>query len=512
MPAAPAHTVRDRRRVTTQGTPTGYQASGGGILVPLNFAFSRTYDAANYSRNRGWRQTIAADSKQTITPAVRTTLMSHGRYLSEVDGFVGGAIDETARYTIADGIYPLPLTGDTGLDRQLRNDFLEWANVADLRGVFHLFELAVMQSSTMDTDGDNFTVKTSTDPGNPAGYPKIQLLRGHRVGGTGAKDEDANFFDGVFNAPSTGAPQRYRVLDPEDPSQFQDLPASGVIHCFEGIHPEQIRGLSAIRRGMEGMFDARESMGFMHTKIKQDAARATVIRNSTGQVEDEVYDEDVNQGAAVTDLTYEQLCGGEIIRLGPGEEIQSVSGDNPGALFMPWMEFSKRNFATGYHLPLEFLWKCDVGSAAQRFLLRKAQRRFAARRNLLVIPKWFRQIYFYWLTRMMVRKAYKRVPNWYRVAWQVTSADLSIDAGRDSAAALNELRYGSRSLHEDAAERGRDWNDVRAEIDLEAADLVVRAKKMAAAQDITMELAIALLQMRTPNGNPAAATAAPANE
>ncbi len=268
-----------------------------------------------------------------------------------------------------------------------------------------------------------------------------------------------------------------------------------------------MRGLSAIRRGMEGMFDARESMGFMHTKIKQDAARATVIKNSTGQVEDEVYDEEVNQGAAVTDLTYEMLTGGEIIRLGPGEEIQSVSGDNPGALFIPWLEFSKRNFATGYHLPLEFLWKCDIGSAAQRFLLRKAQRRFAARRNLLVIPKWLRQIYFYWLSRMIVRKAYKRVPNWYRVGWQVTSADLSIDAGRDSAAALNELRFGSKSLHEDAGERGRHWEDVRAEIDLEADDLVARAKILAKKQDIPMEMALALLQMRTPNGNPAAAPA-----
>ena len=506
-----SHAINDRRRVSADGSTPGYEEGRAGLLVPKSFGYSRTFEAANWSRNRAWRPIVAQDARFTNTPLVRTTLMSHARALVENNGLVGGALDDTKRYTIADGIYPLPLTGDTGLDRELRGDFLQWAKIADVRGMFHLFETAEQQVFTQDCDGDNFTLLTSTDPGNPAGFPKIQLLRGHRCGNAGGKGETVNdgFFDGV-RADRVGAPAFYRMLDPDDASKFTDYPAQGVIHGIDASHPDQIRGLSAIRRGINGMFDAKETMGFMHTKIKTDAQRAAVIKNSTGEVEEDVYDEPINQ-ENLSPMTFEMLTGGELLRLGPGEEIQSVSGDNPGALFMPWMEFSFRDFAVGYGYPLEFIWKSDLGSAAQRFMLKKAQRRFNQRRNLFLIPKWFTRIYLFWLARMIVRKAYKRVPNWWKVGWQVTSPDLSIDAGRDSAAALNEMRFGSKSLHEDAGERGRYWLELREEVDLEADDLVTRAKKLAAKQDIDLQMAIALLQQRTPNGNLAvAAPAAPA--
>ena len=514
MPSS--HPVRDHRRFTVEGAPSGtaipsgYHEANAGLLVPRSYAFSRTYEAANWSRTRAYRPTVATDASKTITPAVRTTLMSHGRNLNENDGFVGGAIDDTGRYTWADGIYPLPLTGDTGLDRTLREDFLEWCPIADVAGFFHLFELGVMQVTNQDVDGDNFTLLTSTDPGNPVGFPKIQLLRGHRVGNAGSEKLNDGFFDGV-SLDRSGTRRKFRVLDP-DADGFTDYDASGVLHLLEGNAPDQIRGVSAIRRGINGRFDSREAMQAMHTKIKMDAKRATVIKNSTGLVEDDVYDEEQNAGAQPQDLTYEMFADGEIIRLGPGEELQSESGDNPGALFMPWMEFSKRDFAAGYGYQLEFIWKSDLPKAAQLFMLKKAQRRFNQRRNLQVIPKWLKRIYLFWLSRMILRKRYRRVPNWYKVAWQITSPDLSLDGGRESAANLNELRAGSRSLHEDAAERGRYWLELREEKDLEARDLLDRAKAIVAHYGgaVTMEMAIAQLQMLTPNGNgPAAPAPAP---
>ena len=515
MPA-PAHTVRDRRRVTPDGPntsaalPSGYQESNAGLLIPRSYAYSRTYEAANWSRTRTWRPTVATDSSRELTPAVRTVMMSHGRGLYENSGFVGGSIDDTGRYTWADGIYPLPLTGDPGLNRELRDDFLEWCPIADAGGFFHLFELGNMQVTTEDVDGDNFTILTSTDPGNPLGYPKVQLLRGHRVGNYGGEKDSAGFVDGIARD-RAGIRRTVRVLNP-DGDGFVDYDAAGVLHMMQGVTPDQVRQCSAIRRGINGMFDSREAMAAMHTKIKIDAKRATVIKNSQNGYDSTKYDDEVNEGVAAENLTFEMFADGEIIRLEPGEELQSESGDNPGQLFMPWMEFSFRDYAAGYGYPLEFLWKADLPKGALLFMLKKAQRRFQQRRNMQVIPKWLRRIYFYWLACMIRRKRYPRVPNWNKVAWQVTSPDLSLDGGRESAANLNEIRAGTRSLTEDAAERGRYWQELRAEKDAEARDLLDRAAAIVADYGgaVTMEMAIAQLQMLTPNGNgPAVSPPAP---
>ncbi|MDB6172034.1 MAG: hypothetical protein JWL59_1345 [Chthoniobacteraceae bacterium] len=478
-----------------------FAQTSSGLFVPSNYVGSRTYEGARQTRHRKWMPTIAKDTNKTITPWVRTTLLSHGRNMYANSGLVGGAIDDVGRYMIGDdGVQPEPLTDDPAYNAEVKERWRNWCLIADYRRKLHLNKIAQLSSTSPDVDGDFFINLTETGGGNErGGMAQIQCIRGHRIGdAVGSAACDTN--DGVLED-RTGITVSYRLIDGENRDQFTDLPARSVVQVMDAIFSDQPRGLSAIARGINQIFDAREATQFELEALKNNSARSLVIKTPTGEVPDDVLDDELNAGNGIDDLTLEEIQSGEILRLGPGEEIQDVSNTRPGNNFVPYMEFNFRDFACGYGVPLEVIWKSDLGGPSQRFFLSKFQRRINARLALVTIPIFYRRIYIYWLAKEIKRKALPFRPDWYKVAFQPTSPKITIDIGREAQQDREDILLGTRTLSEDAGERGKDWREIRNQSEKETEDLIDRAQRLAEKKKISFEVALSLLSRRTPNGN-----------
>jgi len=477
-----------------------FTARKSGIFVPRDF--SLTYEGANPNRQRQYRQIVATDTKRTITPWVRTTLMSHGRHLYANNGLVGGAFDDTARYALgSDGIVPEPMTGDTGYDFELKERWLNWAKIADFFRESHLNELGGNASTHGDTDGDFYLLLTETGGGNtePGGMAQVQALRGHRIGsGNMQTAVGPQMNDGVIED-SLGRLVGYRVLN-GDGEKERDVDAVNIIKFMQRYFSDQRRGISAIHRGAKIMFDAAETMDFTQMAVKNWAQTSMVIKTPTGEADEQDYLDDDGNEVTEGGLLLEELQGGEIRRLGPGEEIQDVTSPHPQERLMDWTEFRYRDFATGYGMPLEFIWRSDLGGPAQRFFLSKAQRRIDERISLL-IRLIYRRLWAYWYGKEVKRKAIKYNENWWKVLFLPTSPRVTIDVGREAQANRDDIAFGNRTEQEDAAERGRDWLHIRRQKKTETELLIDDAKDLANRKDIPFDVALMLLSKRTPNGN-----------
>jgi len=472
-----------------------YRKLKSGVLVPRGF--SNTYEAARVSRKRRWMPILSQDSREVLTSGVIRTLRSHARQLYARSGFVRGAFRDVARYLIGhDGIRPQSMCEDAGWAREMEARWHNWLKVADVRRMLHLNQIIRASSVEMDTDGDFGMILTETGGGNEApGMAQIQSVRAHRIDDLGDDDKSSA---GVI-VDKRGRVAAYRVREGAD--KKRDIPAQSFIMLGDPELTDWVRYPSAIAHGINIVIDNREVMDAVMTGIKTRASRAMVIKTPTGEADPDDYDRDAEAEEDADTLTLEEIQGGEIMRLGPGEEIQDMSQDFPGGQVMPIMEFQYREFAAGYGTPLEVIWKGGLGGPAQRFFLSKFQRRVDERRSQVYIPHLYYRLYGFFVSKEMARGAMPFREDWWKVRFVPTSPTITIDVGREAQQNREDMIFGNRTLEEDAGERGLDWEEVRDQVEREADDLITRAKVLAKKHDISFDVALSMLSRRTPNGN-----------
>lgn len=473
-----------------------YRKTKGGVLIPRGF--SNTYEAVRYSRKRRWMPLVSKDSRDILTPSVLRVLRSHARQLYARSGLVRGAFRDVARYLIGhDGIRPQSMCSDTGWAREIEARWQNWLKIADIRRALHLNQIIRASSVEMDTDGDFGLILTETGGGNEApGMAQIQTVRAHRIEDAGSDNKSAA---GVI-LDKRGRVLFYRVTEGE--GKFRDIPAQSFIMLGDPELSDWVRYPSAIAHGINVVVDGREIMDSVTTGIKTRASKAMVIKTPTGEADPDEYDTpEGEEDPELPNLTLEEIQSGEIMRLGPGEEIQDMSQDFPGQHVMPIMEFQYREFAIGYGTPLEFVYKSDLGGPAQRFFLSKFQRRVDERRAQVYIPHLYFRLYGFFAAQEMKRGAMPFREDWWKVRFVPTSPKVTIDVGKEAKENREDILFGSRTLEEDAGERGLDWEELRDQGEREADDLITRAKRLAEKHNIDLALALSLLSRRTPNGN-----------
>jgi capsid protein len=469
----------------------------GGIFVPQSY--SHYYEAARPSRKRKWMPILQQDSDKVLTPSVLKTLRSGARQLYTKSGFVRGAFRDVSRYLVGnDGIRPQSMAKDQGWAREIEARWLNWLKISDVFRKLHFNQLLRASSHEMDIDGDWGLVLTETGGGNDApGMAQIQAVRGHRIDDDG---KDANVFAGVVKD-RNGRVAAYRIRAGADDGKFRDVPVSSFILLGDPDLTDYTRYPSAIAHGINLVVDARDIHDAVIVGLKARTGRAMVIKTPDGLASEDDYDKDEADAAELGDLTLEEIESGEILRLGPGEEIQELDSAFPGNQVEPMMEFSYRDFALGYGPPLEVIYGKNVGGPAQRFFISKFQRMVDERRGLIYVPRLCFPLWGYFVSKEMKRGAIPYNEDWWKVRFVATSPKASIDYGREARENREDIILGSRTLEEDAGERGLDWEEMRDQVEREAADLLVRAKRLALEFDIDLPLAMSLISRRTPNGN-----------
>jgi capsid protein len=398
----------------------------------------------------------AMGGRVSATGPERRLLSALSRSLYENGGFVGYAVNQIALYSAP--IWPQAASSDGDWNKRAEELFEEWAKTCDFcgRAEFDFWSLQTLISQAMDLDGDMGVLMTSE-----AGFPQIQLIEGWRI----SADDIENSNDGVL-LDSKGRVTGYGVRDGEEVTR---VPSAQMLLVRDPSVVCPFRGLSALRRGMNDMRDARDILGFEKLAVKHNASLLGVLKGNfvdetqgfdlTGPDEDG--EDAAAEGAPPADatpgektLSRKDMLGGDIPILEPGQEFQRVEGNRPNAQFDGFLSLLIGSFAAGLDIPPAFFLDQKLTGPNQRAVLGKAQRKFDQRQAALetfVGWVWVRFVAWAIETRKL-----QPVDGWQKVTFQ-RPAKLSIDAGREAMQDREDAASGLMTRQEHFGNRAKDW-------------------------------------------------------
>jgi capsid protein len=429
------------------------------ILVPK--AWSSVYDNAQNSPRRGPVPGASPrDARKDLTPAARRELVRRSRYLYKNSGFVREMVSSMAIYSTGDGIRPQAQSPDPDWNQRAEDYFKRWGAGCEVTGRFSFEECQGLVCRGLDIDGEYFVMKTR----NRLGLPSLQLIETHRIG----DDEYApTSVDGV-TLDDWGAPQSYRLI--ED-GGHRDVPAYQMLHVFEPEHSSAVRSAPTIQHSINHVIDEMELLALEKHAVKDNADVTRVLKNQAGALEEgtdfEFRDGDAaleSDNSNPTDL--QRIVGGKLVALKPNESLESFESKRPSPTFTGFLEHLRRDSALGV-LPFEFAADSSkIGGAGVRLVVAKADRRFSLRQMTLV-QRLIRPVWFYVIGDAIDRGELEAVPNWWRISC-VRPKRLSVDAGRESQQNRADVEMGLKTISTHYEELGADFGE---EIERRARDV-----------------------------------------
>lgn len=208
-------------------------------------------DADNYKH---WAMSDALSARSANSPEIRRILRDRARYEVANNSYAAGIIQTRANDTIGTGPGLQMTTEDEELNREIEEDFSEWACAVCLSDKLQTMVRA------RDTDGEAFTLLDTADdlPTDVKLYPK--LIECDQVATPGQYRPDPFSVDGL-RFDRLGRPVEYHVLraHPGDAMQhtygfeFDLVPAELMLHWFRRQRPHQFRGVPEITPAL-GLF------------------------------------------------------------------------------------------------------------------------------------------------------------------------------------------------------------------------------------------------------------------
>ena len=335
-----------------------------------------------------------------------------------------------------------------------------WLPRCDIRGgIFDWWKMLELTSIAIDRDGDIFWVMVKGSDG----FPRIQLIPSHRCYDRETKQrvkagkwEGYRIIDGIIYYAS-GAPAAYRFNKGKDGKEdFEDIPASDVIHTFDPSHSEQGRGLPAFTHALEGL-----KMSLFSTddeRIRQQIVSRLhlTIFNDTGSPDMDAPERflSTDTGAAA-DFSTELFPGG--VKYMPSEgnqRIEQMKHENPGPI---WESFQDRINRDAIIPVWSYnVWKGSGQGTDSRAEVMKCRRFVTKRQSVL----WYAaKRAFTWAYAVFAEQG--RVPVVSAPgSWSFSYPPrLTVDDGRESKMELQELVTGSRNLSEVLEARGLHEDD-----------------------------------------------------
>jgi lambda family phage portal protein len=442
--------------------------------VAAAFGFSRMIEAVNHrSEERGWVYAQAQDSKVDLSSYDRTRLMALSRKCFYNNAIVRGAVRDKAMYSVGSGIgiRPQAMSGDQVWDDAAEQWWENWARSPEISGRHDMRSLQMLVSEAIDRDGEIFAVLTAKTDGAPA----VQIVESHRIESPDTAAGNAGVVDGV-KLDKFQRPLGYFIGEGDEyPRRHREIKADVMLHVYEPERSDQVRGYPAIGVALNSVLDRDELLRFEMMAAKAGSSIGLVIKNSTGNIGAEGFLGDFSKDSN-GNLTRESIFGGGLVpRMKNSEDIQSFVMNRPNEKLDKHLEQYIRAAAIGLGLPYEFVWDTSaIGGVAQRFIIQKAARCFAARQDVLV-NAFLSKLWRYAIARAISRRELPMVAGWQQVGWQ-TPRSITVDVGREATARRDDVKAGLMTLSDFFGEQGLDWKEAVAEIAAErefAADLGV---------------------------------------
>ena len=423
------------------------------------FGFSRMVEASNWRpEERSWVWAQAQDSRVDISSGDRTRLLALSRKLFYNNAIVRSAIRDKAAYSVGSSISPQANSGDQQWDDAAEAWWSEWSKQPEISGRHDMRRLQMLVSEAIDRDGEIFCILTNKRDGMPA----VQVVESHRVANPNDKADE--IVDGV-TLDRYARPLAYHVVEGDtfNTRTSRSIQADSVLHVYEPERPDQVRGYPAVAVALNNLLDRDELLRFEMQAAKIGSSIGLVVQNAQGGVGAEGFFGDLSKGAGET-LTRETVFGGGMIpRLKATERIESFMMNRPNEKLDAHLEQYIRAAALGLGLPYEFIWDTSaVGGVAQRFIIQKAARAFAARQDVL-ISSFLGKLWQFAIANAIRSGQLAMNPNWRNVHWQ-TPRSITVDVGREAQARRDDVKAGLMTLADFFGEQGLDWKTAMQEI------------------------------------------------
>ena len=300
------------------------------VLVPK--AWGSPFEAANWSPRRGSVPGASpTDSRQELTPSVRTELVRKSRYLHKNVGFVRELVANMAIYSTGDGIRVQAQSPDPEWNRAAESYFAAWSSRCEVTRRFSFEECQALVCRGMDIDGEYFIHKTRDRDGEP----RIQLIEAHRIGDLFGKQDT---LDGV-GLDAWGAPMFYRVL--EDQQKSRDLPAISVLHIHEPEWAGGVRSHPTIQHSINHLLDEMELLALEKHAVKDNADVSRILKTARGEIDDNgdfVVGGAGGNGEPSDPVSLQKIVGGKLVALKPDESLDSFQSNRPSPTFTGFLE------------------------------------------------------------------------------------------------------------------------------------------------------------------------------
>lgn len=397
-----------------------------------------------------------ADAAEKLPEWTHKSLVENCRYAADNFGVAKEIITSMQIYAIGDGMRAQPRSKSPEWNDAAREAWKTFERNADIAGN-SLRQLLYFASRAFDTDGEIYFIKTHETPFK---LPKVKVLETHRL--SYHTDAARHIFDGIeFDA--DGRAVAYHFLTGEN--QTERIPAEFVIRFANVQRPSETRAAPAIQHAIPHLKDA-----FLLLEMeKKCAAAQTNFAYTLTTPRPETAEEELDAFGAATGGAHtnaadarvsevSKLDGGKMLKVPEGMKLDVLESRRPSQAFLGFHEALQRDATLGVSSFEIAVDASKIGGASVRLQTAKMERRVSARQQdiieQLLIPLWK----FVIITEISNGKLPLN-PDWAEVEFS-TPRRLTVDAGRESAALINEVKAGTRPIEDlfDAMGFG-DWEE-----------------------------------------------------
>jgi capsid protein len=448
-----------------------------------------SYEAARPSRTRGAMAPNVGPNSYRLAYD-RVQLMDEARRLERDFPLIYAILDLYGEYVLPQ-IRWQAQTGDAALDAAIEDYWERWTESVDVAGELSLVEAARLALRSRKRDGDMAVVK-SIDGDRPA----VQLVESDRVGGGKMAGISGDNIEGVTYDPETGKRLAYTIFRRTSGDSYVDPVEIEARHVLFQIAPTragQVRGYSELAAIINTCRDYKETMESLRAGIKLEALHSGVIYQDRPDADPSaLYAMGSTEQIGSSEQPVEEISAGRLLRLRAHEKVDFLANSRPSTAFQGYMDSLIAEISLGIGLPTAFVYGLLNGRGpGVRADLLRAERRIELEQDLLVrqllapLQQWVVE----WgvLTEQLPADALRRL----RGRW-LFGRRLSIDAGYDSKATIEEYRTGLKTLAQIYDEQGKDWES----------EVAQQVREQARLRELGVAVGVDVLDQRslTPSG------------
>lgn len=416
-------------------------------------------------------------AEKEFTQYTRETILKKKRWLEANLSVISASIKKVGRYSIGEGLYPIPETTDLEWNDLTREAFIEWANnpsVCDAVGRWTFWDMQRYAAENVFSEGEAFFALVNSSIKQA---PQLQAFDNTEIrylGSIGSAPAslaagESTYWDGV-KINRNGRVIAYSVQT-SDGGGFEDVDAANMIHVADYKRPNQVRAISPFHSSANSAVDALDLKALETSSAKLHSAlgiAVTKLRGEgigegglTGQLKELLTSTSNANGTETptgqTAIGEEIFGGAGVVHFGAGEDVKMLSSTRPSPNIVLYLQFLYRDIATSTGLPFEVVWNMsELGGVNARAMLADAQF-FFDHIQRKIATSFCRRVYIWWASVMMNtgKLPLCKDAKWWHCDWR-GPAKLNIDRSQ-VASDISAVDAGLTTLQDYYRARGADW-------------------------------------------------------